>query len=86
MATSQAKAAASTAVVPASLGLMGALVGVPASVSQMKLGEIKDFASLASESQNQGLPIAEVGTQAQQAEACEAFKKIANQITRRTGK
>ncbi len=58
------------------------------SITQNKLGQVKDFASLATTSQTQGVPIAEVSgaTAEQKATAAHEFKSIANKILKRLGK
>ncbi len=52
------------------------------SMEDNKLGQIKDFATIANESQVQGVPmrVVDAGTQAQRDEAREAFKAIARRI------
>jgi cellulose biosynthesis protein BcsQ len=66
--------------------LDGALV--PASAFPLRMGEIKDFASLAAASQTQGVPFFDVGdtTDTQRAEASDAFQKLADVIIKRTGR
>ncbi len=56
------------------------------SLSLSKLGQVKDFATLATESQTQGLPIADLhGVNAGAKEAAERiFSEIANRIIQRT--
>ena len=58
------------------------------SMSLNKLGLIKDFGTLATESQTQGLPIRDVqaGTPDQRKDADSAFKTIAEKIIQRTSK
>ena len=55
------------------------------SLEENKLGQIKDFSTIANASQVQGVPMSEVdaGTQAQRAEASAAFSVIATNILRR---
>lgn len=57
----------------------------PFTMLQLKLGEIKDFGSLAAASQTSGVPMWETpsGTDAQRAEAKAAFMKIAKAIIAR---
>jgi cellulose biosynthesis protein BcsQ len=57
------------------------------SLSYNKLGQIKDFGSLAAASQTQGVPISEVqsGTTEQKFEAEKAFTNIAKKIIQRSG-
>jgi hypothetical protein len=59
---------------------------VPFGVTQLRLGEIKDFSGLATASQVQGVAIAEVnaGTAAQKALAREVFGEVSDQIIQRT--
>jgi cellulose biosynthesis protein BcsQ len=56
------------------------------SLSENKLGEVKDFATIANESQVQGVPMKDVhaGTQDQRSEAHRAFNAIAKRIIART--
>lgn len=58
-----------------------------AAASPLKLGEIKDFGSLANASQREGVPIDEVrmGNAGQRAEAREQFERLANAVLRRVG-
>jgi cellulose biosynthesis protein BcsQ len=56
----------------------------PFSPSILKLGEIKDFGSLATASQIDGVSIYEVGTPDQKELAREAFKQVAMKIIERT--
>lgn len=58
---------------------------VPFSISQLKLGEIKDFGTLAAASQTEGVPIweSEKGTDAQRLDAKEAFLEVARAIIAR---
>jgi len=57
----------------------------PDSLSQAKLGQVKDFGGLVSESQKQGVPMWEVsgGTQYLRTQARQTFVNIANKIVRR---
>jgi cellulose biosynthesis protein BcsQ len=57
----------------------------PFTLSQLKLGEVKDFGSLAVASQTEGVPMWEttVGTDTQRADAKDAFLKIAKAIVSR---
>lgn len=57
------------------------------SLSYNKLGQIKDFGSLAAQSQTQGVPIKDVnaGTTEQRLEAEKAFTNIAKKIIQRSG-
>lgn len=58
------------------------------SMTENRIGQIKDFGSLAAESQTQGVPIENVnaGTADQRAEASKAFRDIARRIISRTTK
>jgi hypothetical protein len=57
----------------------------PRSASESDLGQIKDFASIATASQAEGKPMKDVsvGTPAQRAEAGQAFLEIAKKIIAR---
>jgi cellulose biosynthesis protein BcsQ len=57
-----------------------------ASMTHNRLGQVKDFGTLATASQSQGLPICDVdaGNQDQRAEAARAFHSIARKIIERT--
>lgn len=59
---------------------------VPFEPSELKLGEVKDFGSLAAASQAQGLPIgdADAGTDGQRWDAKQTFMEIAKTIIERT--
>lgn len=59
---------------------------VPADLSNLRLGDVKDFGSLAAASQRQGLPIADAdaGTQDQRDAAQEVFLALADEIIERT--
>lgn len=59
----------------------------PGSPSQFKLGQVKDFASLAELAQGQGLAFGDVrgGAQYQKDEAKAAFRDLANRIVSRMG-
>ena len=61
---------------------------VPASAFPLRMGEIKDFSSLASASQTEGVPFFDVAasTDVQRDEASESFKKLADAIVKRTSK
>lgn len=58
-----------------------------AAASPLKLGEIKDFGTLANASQRQGVPmwLAEAGSQDQRTSARESFAELAEEIAHRTG-
>lgn len=58
---------------------------VPFTLGQLKLGEVKDFGTLAAASQTEGVPMWEtrVGTDVQRQDARKAFRKIATAITQR---
>lgn len=56
----------------------------PYGMGQLKLGEIKDFSSLATASQVRGVPISDVGTVAQMEMAREAFTELSVRIVERT--
>jgi len=60
---------------------------VPFSRAQLKIGEVKDFGSIAVAAQKQGTPIAHVdaGTTAQREVARDAFNAIASQLVERVG-
>jgi cellulose biosynthesis protein BcsQ len=55
---------------------------IPSSVGQSRLGQIKDFGTLANESQIEGLPLADAsaGTPEQKSRAASAFESIARKI------
>jgi cellulose biosynthesis protein BcsQ len=57
-------------------------------VTQLSLGEVKDFGTLATRSQEQGVPVRSVdgATDEQRAEARLTFKEIARKIIQRTGR
>jgi cellulose biosynthesis protein BcsQ len=59
---------------------------VPFSFTELKLGEVKDFASLATASQTQGRPLSETaaGTEEQRQAADQTFRTIAASIIERT--
>lgn len=59
----------------------------PGTVNQFKLGQIKDFSSLATLAQEQGLAFADVkgGPQYLRAEAKEAFREFAQKVIARVG-
>jgi cellulose biosynthesis protein BcsQ len=61
---------------------------VPESATGNQLGQVKDFASLATASQNQGVPIKDVkaGTPAQRIEAETEFREIAQKIIELTSR
>jgi hypothetical protein len=58
------------------------------SMAENKLGQIKDFGTLATQSQAEGVPIGDVngGTPDQRAEARKAFSDIAKKIVQRARK
>jgi cellulose biosynthesis protein BcsQ len=58
----------------------------PFSVSDLRIGEVKDYASLAAAAQRQGTSIYQVdaGTQAQRDDAWSTFKEIAQRLVART--
>jgi cellulose biosynthesis protein BcsQ len=57
-------------------------------ISQLSLGEVKDFGTLATHSQEQGVPVRNVdgATEEQRAEAKTVFREIAKKIIQRTGR
>lgn len=61
---------------------------IPPSAFPLRIGEVKDFSSLSTASQVEGVPIFDVrsATDAQRAEALEAFQQLANALVKRTGK
>ena len=61
--------------------------GLVPEIGGIKIGEVKDFGTLVSRAQEQGIPISEVdaGTADQRAAARKAFRDIANKIVARTG-
>jgi cellulose biosynthesis protein BcsQ len=63
-------------------GLDSSLASLPS--TQYKLGQIKDFGSLAPQAQLEGFPIWKVGTQEQAENAWHSFKSIAEEIIQRT--
>jgi hypothetical protein len=58
------------------------------SPSQLLIGEVKDFSTLVTHSQEQGVPVSDVdaGTPEQRAEARVTFMNIARKIVQRTGR
>ena len=60
---------------------------VPKQADNLKLGEVKDFASMANASQSAGVAIGEVASvsQEQRDEANATFRALAVQIVSRTG-
>jgi cellulose biosynthesis protein BcsQ len=61
---------------------------VPASAFPLRIGDVKDFSSLATASQVSGVPIFELkqASEAQRGEALEAFEKLAAALIKRTTK
>ena len=61
--------------------------GLVPEIGGIKIGEVKDFGTLVSRAQEQGIPISEVdaGTPDQRASARKAFRDIAEKIVARTG-
>lgn len=59
---------------------------VPESAFPLRVGEVKDFSSMATASQTEGVPIFDVhdATDAQRTEALESFQKLADALIKRT--
>jgi hypothetical protein len=59
---------------------------IPPSAFPLRIGDVKDFASLATASQVEGVPIFDVsaGTDTQREEASDAFESLATAIIKRT--
>ena len=61
---------------------------VEATPSQLLIGEVKDFSTLVTHSQEQGVPVSDVdaGTPDQRAEAKATFRSIARKIIQKAGR